>query len=200
MAAPRGADENGGTPTGPRQEEPLSMTTEQAAPAINAWEVAQRQFDLAAERLDLDPGLRAVLREPRRALTVTFPLIFVAERPTVLVPLAVALPLVQVPLAWGLEQPLGIDGLAVALALTTLLALGVLMAGLSGRTLALAAAGIGRLAVVLIAIAALSFGVLDALVGGIAAAALGTAVYVALLRLALPLGLRDAWAYIRALN
>jgi glutamate dehydrogenase (NAD(P)+) len=49
------------------------MTTEQAAPAINAWEVAQRQFDLAAERLNLDPGLRAVLREPRRALTVTFP-------------------------------------------------------------------------------------------------------------------------------
>ncbi len=49
------------------------MTTEQAAPAINAWEVAQRQFDLAAEHLHLDPGLRAVLREPRRALTVTFP-------------------------------------------------------------------------------------------------------------------------------
>jgi glutamate dehydrogenase (NAD(P)+) len=49
------------------------MATEQAAPAINAWEVAQRQFDLAAERLNLDPGLRAVLREPRRALTVTFP-------------------------------------------------------------------------------------------------------------------------------
>jgi len=49
------------------------MTTEQAAPAINAWQVAQSQFDLAAERLNLDPGLRAVLREPRRALTVTFP-------------------------------------------------------------------------------------------------------------------------------
>jgi glutamate dehydrogenase (NAD(P)+) len=49
------------------------MTTEQAAPAINAWEVAQSQFDLAAERLNLDPGLRAVLREPRRALTVHFP-------------------------------------------------------------------------------------------------------------------------------
>ncbi len=49
------------------------MTTEQAAPAINAWEVAKRQFDLAAERLNLDPGLRAVLREPRRALTVHFP-------------------------------------------------------------------------------------------------------------------------------
>ncbi len=49
------------------------MINEQAAPAINAWEVAQHQFDLAAARLDLDPGLRAVLREPRRALTVTFP-------------------------------------------------------------------------------------------------------------------------------
>ncbi|HSW43055.1 MAG TPA: Glu/Leu/Phe/Val dehydrogenase [Patescibacteria group bacterium] len=49
------------------------MATEQAAPVINAWEVAQRQFDLAAEHLHLDPGLRAVLREPRRALTVTFP-------------------------------------------------------------------------------------------------------------------------------
>ena len=48
------------------------MTTEQAV-RINAWEVAQRQFDMAAERLNLDPGLRAILREPRRALTVHFP-------------------------------------------------------------------------------------------------------------------------------
>jgi glutamate dehydrogenase (NAD(P)+) len=49
------------------------MTTEQAAPAINSWEVAQRQFDLAAEHLNLDSGLRRVLRQPRRALTVSFP-------------------------------------------------------------------------------------------------------------------------------
>ena len=42
------------------------MTTERAAPAINAWHVAQQQFDNAAERLNLDPGLRQVLREPRR--------------------------------------------------------------------------------------------------------------------------------------
>ena len=73
MAAPQGRTKTGAPRRGPRQEEPLSMTTEQAAPPINAWEVAQRQFDLAAERLHLDPGLRAVLREPRRALTVTFP-------------------------------------------------------------------------------------------------------------------------------
>jgi len=50
------------------------MTTEHAAPAvINPWEVAQQQFDLAADRLNLDPGLRRVLREPRRELIVHFP-------------------------------------------------------------------------------------------------------------------------------
>jgi glutamate dehydrogenase (NAD(P)+) len=49
------------------------MTTEQAAGPINPWAVAQQQFDLAAERLNLDPGLRKVLREPRRELIVHFP-------------------------------------------------------------------------------------------------------------------------------
>jgi len=49
------------------------MTTEHAAGTINAWQVAQQQFDLAAGKLDLDPGLRRVLREPRRELTVHFP-------------------------------------------------------------------------------------------------------------------------------
>jgi glutamate dehydrogenase (NAD(P)+) len=49
------------------------MTTERVAPAINPWHVAQQQFDLAADRLNLDPGLRRVLREPRRELTVHFP-------------------------------------------------------------------------------------------------------------------------------
>jgi glutamate dehydrogenase (NAD(P)+) len=49
------------------------MTTEHATAPINAWAVAQQQFDLAAERLDLDAGMRAVLREPRREFTVHFP-------------------------------------------------------------------------------------------------------------------------------
>ena len=49
------------------------MTTENVAAQINAWEVAQRQFDLAADRLDLDPGMRLVLREPRREFTCHFP-------------------------------------------------------------------------------------------------------------------------------
>ena len=49
------------------------MTTEHATTPINAWEVAQQQFDLAADRLGLDPGMRLVLREPRREFTVHFP-------------------------------------------------------------------------------------------------------------------------------
>jgi glutamate dehydrogenase (NAD(P)+) len=49
------------------------MTTENTTAPINAWQVAQHQFDLAAEMLNLDPGLRRVLREPRRELTVHFP-------------------------------------------------------------------------------------------------------------------------------
>jgi glutamate dehydrogenase (NAD(P)+) len=49
------------------------MTTENVAAPINAWAVAQQQFDLAAERLGLDEGMRRVLREPRRELTVHFP-------------------------------------------------------------------------------------------------------------------------------
>jgi glutamate dehydrogenase (NAD(P)+) len=74
MAAPRGRTKTAAPrPGAPGRRNPTPMTTEQAAPAINAWEVAQHQFDLAAERLKLDPGLRAVLREPRRELTVHFP-------------------------------------------------------------------------------------------------------------------------------
>ncbi|MEO8468466.1 MAG: Glu/Leu/Phe/Val dehydrogenase [Chloroflexota bacterium] len=49
------------------------MTTEPATVPVNPWAVAQQQFDLAAERLGLDEGMRAVLREPRRELTVHFP-------------------------------------------------------------------------------------------------------------------------------
>jgi glutamate dehydrogenase (NAD(P)+) len=49
------------------------MTTENVAAPINPWAVAQQQFDLAAERLHLDEGMRRVLREPRRELTVHFP-------------------------------------------------------------------------------------------------------------------------------
>jgi glutamate dehydrogenase (NAD(P)+) len=40
---------------------------------LNPFEISQRQFDLAAERLGLDDGMREVLRNPRRQLTVSVP-------------------------------------------------------------------------------------------------------------------------------
>src|SRR5262245_45398794 len=39
----------------------------------NIWAVAQAQFDHAAEKLELDDGMRRVLRVPQRELTVNFP-------------------------------------------------------------------------------------------------------------------------------
>jgi len=49
------------------------MTSEQVGAKINAWEVAQHQFDLAADLLGLEPGIRQVLRECRREFTCHFP-------------------------------------------------------------------------------------------------------------------------------
>src|SRR6478735_10585255 len=49
------------------------MAIQQAQRVINPWHVAQQQFDRAADRLDLDPGLREVLREPRREFKIHFP-------------------------------------------------------------------------------------------------------------------------------
>jgi glutamate dehydrogenase (NAD(P)+) len=56
------------------------MTTSGAAPAPvpapaheSAYDTALAQFDQVAERLKLDPSVRAVLRSPRREFTVNFP-------------------------------------------------------------------------------------------------------------------------------
>jgi glutamate dehydrogenase (NAD(P)+) len=49
------------------------MTAPEVVSTIDPWASAQRQFDIAAERLGLDPGLRAVLRECERELIVSVP-------------------------------------------------------------------------------------------------------------------------------
>jgi glutamate dehydrogenase (NAD(P)+) len=54
------------------------MATVKAFPKVtedlNSFQIAMRQFDTAAEKLKLDPGLREVLRAPRRALTLSLPI------------------------------------------------------------------------------------------------------------------------------
>ncbi|HEV3123705.1 MAG TPA: Glu/Leu/Phe/Val dehydrogenase [Candidatus Dormibacteraeota bacterium] len=50
------------------------MSVAAVSPTVeNPWHNAQRQFDAAAELLQIEPGLRAVLREVRREYTVRFP-------------------------------------------------------------------------------------------------------------------------------
>src|SRR5437763_1190416 len=45
-----------------------------AAEDLNPFRIAMSQFDRAAEKLKLDPGLREVLRSPRRALSLHLPI------------------------------------------------------------------------------------------------------------------------------
>ncbi|HEV8337898.1 MAG TPA: Glu/Leu/Phe/Val dehydrogenase [Candidatus Polarisedimenticolia bacterium] len=44
-----------------------------ASETLNAFEIAQKQFDTAADHLNLDAGLRMVLKTPKRQLTVAIP-------------------------------------------------------------------------------------------------------------------------------
>jgi hypothetical protein len=134
------------------------------------------------------------------ALTLTYPLLFVLEPPRVLVGLALALPLLHVPVAWALSEWLELRGLALALALSTGLALAVLMSALSARAAAIVGAGVARLALVEVGAGALAFGVCGLLVGGVAAAVLGLVLYAGLLVLVRHLGLGAAWEYLRALH
>jgi len=55
------------------------MATTQSAPPqvqedLNPFHIASQQFEAAADKLKLDPGLRATLRNPRRALVLSLPI------------------------------------------------------------------------------------------------------------------------------
>jgi glutamate dehydrogenase (NAD(P)+) len=51
----------------------MTANANEAAATDNVWATAQRDLDLAAERLKLDAGMHAVLRVPKRELEVHFP-------------------------------------------------------------------------------------------------------------------------------
>ena len=46
----------------------------EVAEDLNPFRIAMRQFDTAAEKLELSEGLREVLRRPRRALSLSLPI------------------------------------------------------------------------------------------------------------------------------
>jgi peptidoglycan biosynthesis protein MviN/MurJ (putative lipid II flippase) len=134
------------------------------------------------------------------AFTVVFPLVFVVERPSVLLPLAPAALALHIPISLGLRAWLGLNGLALGLAVTTSLVLVVLLVAVSPRLLELASLGLGRVALGLAALAVAAFGLVSLALSGIPAAAAGLALYAAVLLAARPRGLREAWAYVRVLH
>lgn len=134
------------------------------------------------------------------AFTVTFPLAFVVDRQRLLVPLALAVLPLHFGITYGLRAAFGLGGVALAMAISTGVALAALMASLSLRMLELTLVGLARLAVVQGGSALLVFGVLDAVAGAAPAAAGGAVLYLVLLFALRRLGLEAAWRYVRALH
>jgi hypothetical protein len=130
-------------------------------------------------------------------VSVTFPLAFVVGRTARLPWIGLGVLLLQVPLALAGQTLLHLEGLAIALALTTFVVLGALLAELAalrpaGRGLAVAAA-------VVVGIAVPAYAVPGLLLAPRVAAVVGTVAYVALLVVVRPRGLRASWHYLREL-
>jgi hypothetical protein len=134
------------------------------------------------------------------AFSVIFPLLFVLEKPRVLIPLAVLVLAVDVPLSLGLRAALGLRGLVLALALATFLAVVALTAAVSMRMLVLTVLGLTRTALLIAALTVASFGLPDLVTSGFIAAFAGLAIYVAVLAALRPRGLVEAWRYVRVLH
>ena len=131
-------------------------------------------------------------------VSVTFPLAFVAGRTRRLPWIAAGVLALQVPLAWVGASLLDLEGLAIALACSTLVVLVALLTelgALSGaaREFAVAAAVVGGLSLAAFVPPAL-------VLGGLASAVVGLLLYVTLFALIRPRALMLSWRYLRALR
>ncbi|MHB8469191.1 MAG: hypothetical protein ACYDCH_05485 [Gaiellaceae bacterium] len=131
---------------------------------------------------------------------VTFPLVFVAGRRTLLVPLALGGFLLCIPLGLVLRAAWGLQGIAVAVGVATLAMAFGLMAAVSTRALAIAALGLVRLSVAIAAAAALAFGLSSLALPDLPAAALGVLLYAGAILSLRSFGLSEGWAYVRGLH
>ena len=131
-------------------------------------------------------------------VNVAFPLAFVAERVRALPWIGAAALALQVAFAWAFAELLELDGLAIALTLSTYVVLLALLKELGAlsdgmRGIAIAAVTIAIFTVVAFLPAGL-------LLGSLAATSAGLAVYAALVAVVRPNGLRASWSYLRALQ
>jgi hypothetical protein len=131
-------------------------------------------------------------------VNVAFPLAFVVERLRALPWIGALALAAQVILAWIGVELAGLDGLALALAISTSIVLVALL-----RQLDAVRPAVLGLALAAVAVAALTLAAFlpPALVLGSSAATLvGLVVYVLLVGVTRPQGLRDSWAYLRELG
>jgi hypothetical protein len=131
-------------------------------------------------------------------VNVAFPLAFVAERLRPLPWIGAGALALQVLLAWGFADLFDLDGLAIALTLSTLVVFLALLRELDAlsegvRGVAVAAATVAVVTVV-------AFFPASLVLGSVAAAVAGLIAYCAVLALVRPRGLRASWAYLRALQ
>jgi O-antigen/teichoic acid export membrane protein len=134
------------------------------------------------------------------AVSITYPLLFVMHRTRLLLPLAVAGVVVDIPISIAGRALWGLTGVTVALGLSTLVLVLGLMASLAPRMLALTALGLARLSLLVGAATALAFGGASLVLSAVPAAAAGLALYTLLLVAMRELGLAQAWHYVRALH
>ncbi len=132
------------------------------------------------------------------AVSVAFPLLFVLGRTRSLPLVAVAALAAQAVVLWPARELGELVGIALGTALTTggvlavvLHSLGALAPALKGLAIATAVCG---------GLATAAFAAPEALLGAAPAAAAGLVLYAAALALWRPAGLRNAWAYARALR
>ena len=130
--------------------------------------------------------------------TVTLPLLFVQGRTRGLPGVALGLVALNVPLAWLGQAIGGLAGLSLALALTTLVALTVMLRRLHAAAVTLSAFAGAALTVALIASIAFLLPLLG--LGSGPAAVVGLALYAGTLFALRPAGLRSSWRYLRSLT
>jgi hypothetical protein len=131
------------------------------------------------------------------ALSVTFPLVFVAGRGGRLPLVGLAVLVVHVPLAFAGQAIAGLDGLALALAVSTAIAFAWMLTLLHA-----ARSTTERLAIAVAVVAGctlVGFVPAGALLGPAGAAAIGLVLSASALALVRPVGLRSAWHYLREL-
>lgn len=133
-------------------------------------------------------------------VTISFPLLFVAARERLLPAVAVGALALHVVLAWLAIDAWELEGAVLALTVTTLAILIALLALLSSRVLATSARGLGLAALATGGLAAIAFGAVDLVADPAPAAVLGLVLFCGLLLATRSLGLRQAWAYLRALE